>query len=165
MSLWKARSRGQTLVLFACFIAVAAMMLSLTFFLYSAKRQRDAAEEIARAAVRAGCMQVDEEKMGQGIVWLDTERARSAALKVLRNGLPYLPYGLSGGATPDSIIAGAEIYVVNATPGAPHESPLSHKVYDRPFVAIRILVPTAAFFGPIDLGIVQEDTAFLRVTP
>lgn len=165
MSLLRARSRGQTLVLFTVFIVVAAMMLSLSFFLYSAKRQRDAAEEIARAAVRAGCMQVDEEKMGRGIVWLDEERARSAALEVLRNGLPYLPYGLSGGATPESIVAGAELYVVNATPGEPRESPLSHKVYDRPFVAIRFVVPTATFFVPIDLGIAQEDTTFLRVTP
>lgn len=159
----RSKTRGQMLVVYALVISLAALMLGLSFFIYSAKRQRDASEEIARSATRAGCMQVDEERMAQGVVWLDEVQARQAVLQVLQDGLPYLPYGLTDGATPDSIIAGAEIYIVNATPSAPQTSPLPpYEMYDRPFVAVRFAVPTAALFRPITLNIQREDVAFVR---
>lgn len=157
--------RGQVLVLFAVFLVVAALMLSLSYFLYSAKRQRGAAEEIARAAVRAGCLEVDEDRFGRGLVRLNEERARSRVLQALQQGLRHLPYGLSSGATPESVANAAEIQVVNAAPDEPRISPFTGLTYTRPFVAVRLVVPTASFFVPIELTVVQEDEIVVGVEP
>ncbi len=158
---WKARARGQMLVLFAVFLVVAALLLSLSFFVYSARRQRTAAEEIARAAVRAGCMQLEERlETENGDIALNQEEAGAAVRDVLRRGLSHLPYGLYGNATPETIVAGAEVYVLDASPGRPIRSPISYEPYTRPFVTVRFTVPTAAFFLPIDLVIAVEDTVY-----
>lgn len=150
------RSRGQVVVIFAVFILVAALLLMLSYFLYSVSRQKGAAEEVAHAAARAGCMKVRENSEGRPI--LDEVEAREEVERMLLQGLSYLPYGLAGGATPEEIVGSAEIHVINASPGYPQCSPFfSERCYDRPFVAVGINVPTAALFAEVTIRIEVED--------
>lgn len=150
----KKRTGGQVIVIFAVFILAAALLLMLSYFLYSAFRQKRAAEEIAHAAARAGC-----QKLQEGEQALDEVAARQAVEDVLLRGLPFLPYALAGGATPQSIAAGAEIYVINASPGDPRYSPFHPQdpPYDRPFIAVGLDVPTKAFFMDVTIRVEVED--------
>jgi hypothetical protein len=160
--LGRRRGPGQVLVVFAVFLAVGVLILQLSLFLYSALRQKAAAEEVARAAARAGCMQPMLDPPVGDRPRLDAQKAVDAAQVVLERGLPYLPYGLSGGKTVDDIIAGADVHAVDASPGFPQTSPITGRQYDRPFVYVCFTVPTEAFFFPVDIRVCAEDAVEVR---
>lgn len=157
------RARGQVLVIFAVFILVAALLLQLSYFLYSAFRQKRAAEEAAHAAARAGCMRVRSWEEGEfALPYLDEWEVQTVVRKALLQGLPLLPYGLADGVTPQEIVEQAEIYAVNAYPWFPQPSPFRphdppDKWYTSPFVAVGFTVPTKAFFMSVPIRVEVED--------
>ena len=139
----------------------------LSYFLYSAFRQKGAAEEIAHAAARAGCMRV-EDRDGRPV--LDEGEVQEEVRRVLLLGLPFLPYGLAGGKTPQDVAESAEIYAVNAYPWDPQPSPFRPQDppvewYDRPFVAVGLNIPTKAFFAEVTIRVEVEEAVEMEVLP
>lgn len=163
------RERGQVLVIFAVVVALAVtILIPFLFGLSSARRQKGAIEEVSWAAMRAGAMQLDEAALAQGIVRLDVAQAEAAARATLAEGLSLLPFALADGATPEGIAydpAQAQVYAVNASPGAPWTSPLTGATYTAPVVAVRVVVPSHVLFLTLPLPGQGEDQVFLRGAP
>ncbi len=141
--------RGQVLILFAAALGLLLLLVLGGFFLYSALHQRAAIGELVQAAARAGSLQVDDEGMLGGVLTLDVDRAEAATRKVLREGLPYLPYRIKD-MTPEEVLEQAEVYVINVQ-GDPVESPVTGLKHGRPFVAVRHFCnpPYSSRRGPV----------------
>lgn len=159
------RERGQVLVIAAILIAVAVLLWQTSVAITSAWRQHNAAQEVAWAAVRNGCMQLDPAALADGRIVLLPAQAEAAARGAVAGGLGNLPYALQDGYRPEEIAANPEltqVIVANASPGNPWTSPWSGKTYTEPVVAVKLAVPSQLFFL---WGIVRaqaEDVAFVR---
>jgi hypothetical protein len=149
----------------AIFIGVAVLMWQLSTAISSAWRQHNAVQEVARAAARDGCMQLDPAALADGRVVLLPDQARAAALDAVAVGLGLLPYALQEGYTPEAIAANpdlTQITVVNASEGSPWTSPWSGKTYTEPLVIVQLAVPSQLFFLRGTVRVQVEDVAFVR---
>jgi len=169
------RGRGQTLVLVACFLPVALLLLTLVVGVASAVQQKRAVQDVVEAAARAGSQQVDIEELARGRLMLECGAARSAILDRLRADLENLPYVLDN-TTVDELVATAQIEVVNLLPGSACSDPDGdgqwtspwppNNVYTRPVVTVHVRVPSRVLLVWIPLpGLAEDEMRAVGGTP
>ncbi len=163
------KARGQTLVIFAILVFVGVTLVTAVYGVTSARRQKNAIQEVTWAAVRHGSMELDEDALANGEILLVPAEAEQAARATLADGLGGLPFALASGETPEGIAfdpSKTEVYAVNASAAEPWTSPWTGQVFTQPVVAVRVVVPSnVLFLSGVRLSAVGEDFAFVRGTP
>jgi len=145
------KTRGQSIVLLAVFIAAAVALLLGFLALSTLYAARSHARQSLQVATAAGARRVAYDGMGGGRLLLDEAAAVETTRAVFEQALALEDFGLAASAR--DIAAGA---VIEAHNDVPWTSPHSHITHQVPTVSAVVPIPVQILFFSLQVPVSAE---------